>query len=64
MFRDLAKIGTYLGQAARMMVGLPDYESYVAHVRSQHPERAPMSYEEFFRDRQNARYNGGVGRCC
>lgn len=64
MFRDLSRIGTYLGQAARMMVGLPDYESYVAHVRSQHPERAPMSYEEFFRDRQNARYNGGVGRCC
>jgi uncharacterized short protein YbdD (DUF466 family) len=64
MFKDLSKLGTYLGQAARMMVGLPDYETYVAHTRSQHPERAPMNYEEFFRERQEARYKGGVGKCC
>jgi uncharacterized short protein YbdD (DUF466 family) len=64
MFKDLSKLGTYLGQAARLMVGLPDYDTYVDHVRSQHPERVPMSYEEFFRERQEARYSGGVGKCC
>lgn len=64
MFNDLSKLGAYLGQAARMMVGLPDYETYVAHMRSQHPERTPMSYEEFFRERQEARYGGGAGKCC
>lgn len=64
MFKDLSKLGTYLGQAARMMVGLPDYDAYVAHTQSQHPDRNLMSYEEFFRERQEARYNGGVGKCC
>ena len=66
MFNDLSKLGKYLGQAARLMVGLPDYDTYVAHLRSQHPEQPVMSYEEFFRERQEARYggNGRIGRCC
>jgi uncharacterized short protein YbdD (DUF466 family) len=32
-----------------------------------HPEQAPMSYEAFFRERQDARYGVGTGRmsrCC
>lgn len=64
MFNDLTKLGKYLGQAARLMVGLPDYETYVAHLKAQHPERPVPSYEEFFRERQEARYGGGAGRCC
>ena len=64
MFNDLTKLGKYLGQAARLMVGLPDYETYVAHLKAKHPERPVPSYEEFFRERQEARYNGGSGKCC
>ncbi|MDT3670236.1 MAG: YbdD/YjiX family protein [Aromatoleum sp.] len=64
MFNDLSKLGKYLGQAARLMVGMPDYDTYVAHVKATHPDRPVMSYEEFFRERQEARYNGGTGRCC
>jgi len=64
VFNDLSKLGKYLGQAARLMVGLPDYETYVAHVRAKHPDKPVMSYEEFFRERQEARYGGGTGRCC
>jgi uncharacterized short protein YbdD (DUF466 family) len=64
VFNDLSRLGKYLGQAARLMVGVPDYETYVAHVKATHPERPVMSYEEFFRDRQEARYGGGAGRCC
>ena len=64
MFNDLSKLGKYLGQAARLMVGMPDYDTYVAHVKTTHPDRPVMSYEEFFRERQEARYNGGTGRCC
>lgn len=57
--------GRYLGRTLRLMVGLPDYENYVAHMRKTHPEQEPMSYEAFFRERQEARY-GGKGRigCC
>lgn len=64
MFNNLAKMGQYLGQAAKMMVGLPDYDAYVQHTRLKHPDREPMSYEEFFRERQDARYASGVGKCC
>jgi uncharacterized short protein YbdD (DUF466 family) len=65
MRAKLADAGRYLGQAMRLMVGLPDYETYVAHMRARHPDRPVMSYEAFFRDRQEARY-GGKGRvgCC
>jgi uncharacterized short protein YbdD (DUF466 family) len=59
--------GKCLGQCAQLMVGLPDYEVYVAHVARAHPGQAPMTYEEFFRERQAARYGaGGAGgmRCC
>ncbi|SIQ08070.1 Uncharacterized short protein YbdD, DUF466 family [Aromatoleum tolulyticum] len=64
MFNDLSKLGKYLGQAARLMVGLPDYDTYVTHMKATHPDRPVMSYEEFFRERQEARYGGGTGRCC
>jgi len=64
MFKDLARMGEYLGQAARMMVGLPDYDTYVQHVRTTHPDRTPMTYDEFFRERQEARFGGSTGKCC
>jgi len=56
-----------VGQGAQLMVGIPDYETYVAHTIRAHPERVPMSYEEFFRERQAARYGDGGTRgirCC
>jgi len=66
MFENLAKAGKYLGQAARLMVGVPDYDTYVQHMRLTHPEQIPMSYEEFYRERVEARYGGknGSSRCC
>lgn len=66
MFDELAKAGRYLGQSMRLMVGMPEYSTYVTHMEATHPELPMMSYEEFFRERQEARYgaNGKVGRCC
>ena len=52
MFSDLARVGKYLGQAARLMVGMPDYDAYVQHMRLNHPDKEVMSYEAFFRERQ------------
>jgi uncharacterized short protein YbdD (DUF466 family) len=48
------------------MVGIPDYEVYVAHRSRTHPDLPVMTYEEFFRERQNARYATDKGRfvCC
>lgn len=51
---------------ARLMVGVPNYETYVAHVSRRHPGQPIITYTEFFRQRQNARYGGQGGgfRCC
>ena len=46
-------------QTARLMVGVPDYETYLAHRLAHHPSEPVMSYTEFFRERQHARYSRG-----
>jgi len=52
-------------QVARLSIGVPDYDTYVQHLRRHHPERAIPDYAEFFRQRQDARYrNGGTRGCC
>lgn len=54
-----------LRKTGRLMCGVPDYDTYVAHLRAHHPDRPVMSYEAFFRNRQAARYGaGGRARCC
>lgn len=63
----LLRLGKSVGQGARMLVGMPDYENYLAHMRDRHPDAPVMSFEAFFRERQEARYGGGKGRpvrCC
>lgn len=56
--------GKYLGQSMRLMVGLPEYDTYVSHMERTHPDQTPMTYEEFFRERQEARYGGKRATCC
>ena len=52
-------------KAARLMVGIPDYDAYVAHQVVRHPDQPVMTYEEFFRWAQERRYAGANGgRCC
>jgi uncharacterized short protein YbdD (DUF466 family) len=60
----LLRMTVYVGQSLRLMVGVPEYSTYVAHMRSKHPDKPPMSYQEFFRECQATRYDGRVGRCC
>lgn len=62
--RELAQAGRYLTQSLRLMVGVPDYGSYLAHHQATHPEREPMTYEAFFNERQAARYAARTGKCC
>ena len=50
--------------SARRVVGVPDYDAYVAHLRARHPDRAIPTKVVFFAERQRARYEGGGGRCC
>ncbi|MES2741883.1 MAG: YbdD/YjiX family protein [Pseudomonadota bacterium] len=66
MIDEIVQAGRYLRQSMRLMVGLPEYDSYVSHRQATHPGEPMMSYEAFFRERQEARY-GGAGKrggCC
>ena len=63
----LAHAGRLFVQTANLMVGLPDYETYVRHREQNHPGEPVMTREEFFRERQNSRYGAGKAgsfRCC
>jgi uncharacterized short protein YbdD (DUF466 family) len=64
---NLFKFARGIARTARLMVGMPDYETYVAHRRRVHPSEPVMSYEDFFREREANRYGEGSGkisRCC
>lgn len=60
----LHRVWRELVRGARMAVGIPDYDAYVAHMRRRHPGQAPMSREAFFAERLQARYGRGRSRCC
>ncbi len=54
-------------QTARLMIGVPDYDNYVRHRQTFHPNEPIMTYEEFFLERQSARYTISKDRmkgCC
>jgi len=53
-----------LAATVRRIIGVPDYQAYVAHVRACHPDREPMSEKEFVQERLTARYEKPGSRCC
>jgi uncharacterized short protein YbdD (DUF466 family) len=48
----------------RRIIGVPDYDVYVAHLRECHPGLEPMSERDFHRERLSARYSQPGNRCC
>jgi uncharacterized short protein YbdD (DUF466 family) len=48
----------------RRIVGMPDYQTYIAHLQQKHPECAVPSEQEYFDQYVTARYSGGPTRCC
>lgn len=64
---EAGRLSTFLArirETSRLMVGIPDYDRYVEHMATIHPEQPVMSYREFFDNRQQARYGMGLKRCC
>ena len=57
-----------LRQTARLMCGVPDYETFIRHRKNTHPDEPVPSYAEFFNMCQIRRFGGGPGgmqaRCC
>jgi uncharacterized short protein YbdD (DUF466 family) len=53
-----------VARVVRTILGVPDYERYVKHMRSHHPSEQPLSRDEFLRERQEDRYSRPGSRCC
>ena len=48
-------------QSFRLMVGVPDYPTYLEHMKKHHPDLEPMDEKTFFRYCVEARYPSGKG---
>jgi uncharacterized short protein YbdD (DUF466 family) len=48
----------------RRMIGVPDYETYLTHMRERYPECTPLDQKTFERERLTARYKATGSRCC
>jgi uncharacterized short protein YbdD (DUF466 family) len=53
-----------IARVIRQIIGVPDYERYVAHLRVAHPGCTPVSREAFMQERLAARYDRPGSRCC
>lgn len=48
----------------RRIVGVPDYDAYVRHLRLHHPETEPATRNEFLRQCWDDKYTRPGNRCC
>ena len=48
----------------RAIIGAPDYERYVTHMRTRHPGAQLLGPKEFLAVRQRERFERPGGRCC
>jgi uncharacterized short protein YbdD (DUF466 family) len=56
---ELKRAWSYL----RQVTGDDAYERYLAHRMQVHPEEPPLTREQYFRQRQNEKWNK-ISRCC
>jgi uncharacterized short protein YbdD (DUF466 family) len=53
-----------VARVVRRIIGVPDYDVYVAHVRKCHPGDEPITPEAFARDALARRHERPGSRCC
>ena len=53
-----------IGTALRQMLGVPDYERYLRHMRHAHPGQLALTRNEFLDLRLHERYSRPGSRCC
>ncbi|MDE3052350.1 MAG: YbdD/YjiX family protein [Gemmatimonadota bacterium] len=53
-----------IGEATRRIIGAPDYERYLAHMRRLHPAARPLTRDQFARQCLEDRYSRPGSRCC
>ena len=63
----VASVGEALRRVAavvRRVIGVPDYERYLAHVHECHPGTEPMTRRQFEESRMYDKYSRPGQRCC
>ena len=63
MIRHIAGLFSRTASIMRAVLGVPDYDRYLAHMRTAHPGDRVMSETEFRHSRMNDKYNR-TSRCC
>jgi uncharacterized short protein YbdD (DUF466 family) len=48
----------------RTIIGVPDYDRYLRHMRAHHPECVVKSRADYANERLMARYSRPGSRCC
>ena len=48
----------------KRIIGVPDYQEYLAHMQRQYPECTPMDPRTFEKERMAAKYRLPGSRCC
>lgn len=48
----------------KRIIGVPDYEEYLAHMQRQYPDCTPMDPRTFERERMASKYRMPGSRCC
>ena len=62
--REVGRRARAVARVLRTIIGAPDYERYVEHVRQCHPDRQPLTREAFARQQLEERYSRPGNRCC
>jgi uncharacterized short protein YbdD (DUF466 family) len=53
-----------LAASCRQVLGIPDFERYLAHMRATHPGEPALSEREFHARAIDRRYGAGRPGCC
>ena len=61
--RPAEKINSFLA-IVRRIIGVPDYDTYLAHHRQAYPDQEPMCRADFDKQRMQDRYSRPGARCC
>lgn len=54
----------HMGAIVRRVIGAPDYERYLSHMRERHPDQRPLAQREFLAACLSTRYDRPGSRCC
>ena len=55
---------TRAAAVVRRIIGVPDYDTYLAHMRDRHPDMVPLSRDRFIATQMQSRFEKPGARCC